>query len=379
MKFELSLSKNYVEDWTLQDAIREFIQNAIDQQNTVQNNDMSITYDREERCLYIKNKKSILEKKTLLLGSSSKSDDEKSIGKFGEGYKIALLVLTRLGKKVTIFNYGAKEVWSARFVKSKKYEGSEVLTIFVDKKYIWESVPNDDLTIKIENISEEDYEEVVERTLFLQNGVEGLGCNRGKILLDPKHKGKIFVNGLFININDSFEYGYDIMPKYLDIGRDRNLTNSCNIQFQTSYMWSEYPDDSRLKEMIKDESFDVEYINHMYESYRKLEKIANEVYEDLIEENVEDIEEENVLFVSSQAEFNNAQKEYSNVLPIIVPKKVQSIIENSDKYQSSKEKLIKKEISKEDKYKIWKDKYSGFFNDKAIEELDALIEELLQK
>lgn len=289
-------------------------------------------------------------------------------------YKIALLVLTRMNKKVTIFNYGAKEVWTSRFVKSRKYEGSEVLTIEVDKKFVWESVPNNDLTIKIEGISNEDYSELIERTLILQGDIDYLDCVKGKILLDPKYKGKIFVNGLFINQNDSFEYGYDIKPKYLDIGRDRNLTNSCNIQFQTSYMWSEYPDDDRLKKLIKDNAFEVQHINFCYENYN-ISKISDNLYEDYVEEE----EEENLIFVSSQKEYEDAVREYEDVKPIIVSTKVKNIIENSYEYKESKEKFVKKEISKEDKYTLWKSKYSDQLTYEAETALDALIEELLTK
>lgn len=95
--FELTLSKDYTKNWGLQEALREIIQNAIDFSNEEENNIMSINYDEETSTLSIANN-SILTKKTLLLGYTSKEDNPNSIGCFGEGYKLSLLVLNRLQK-----------------------------------------------------------------------------------------------------------------------------------------------------------------------------------------------------------------------------------------------------------------------------------------
>ena len=56
-KYELSLVKSYVQEWTAEDAIREIIQNAIDESNRVEDNAMSVEYDPEAKTLTISNKK----------------------------------------------------------------------------------------------------------------------------------------------------------------------------------------------------------------------------------------------------------------------------------------------------------------------------------
>ena len=71
-KYELSLVKSYVQEWTAEDAIREIIQNAIDESNRVEDNAMSVEYDPEAKTLTISNKKSVLTHDTLLLGTQAK-------------------------------------------------------------------------------------------------------------------------------------------------------------------------------------------------------------------------------------------------------------------------------------------------------------------
>ena len=124
-RFELGLAKDYISDWTVSNAIREFMQNAIDQANGRPDNAYSVEYNEDLQELRIANKASVLEKSTLLLGTTTKGVDD--IGGFGEGYKLACLVMLRNGIKVSFENYGAREIWNFKFSKLKKYDYVEML------------------------------------------------------------------------------------------------------------------------------------------------------------------------------------------------------------------------------------------------------------
>ena len=63
-RYTLTLSPNYVKSWTESNAIREFIQNAIDQESIDSSNKKDIYV--EEDSLIIANKTSKLSKSSLL-------------------------------------------------------------------------------------------------------------------------------------------------------------------------------------------------------------------------------------------------------------------------------------------------------------------------
>ena len=266
-KYELSLVKSYVQEWTAEDAIREIIQNAIDESNRVEDNAMSVEYDPGEKTLIISNKKSVLTHDTLLLGNTSKATDDNMIGKFGEGYKLGILVLTRENHPVTIQNYGLKETWTARFVNSRRWK-DEVLTIFTDKSQIWNKPPHNNLSFVINNVDQMMYDEVVKKTLFLKDIYRGeyvednyAKTSYGNILFEESEKGRVYVNGLFVTTLEDLKYGYDIKTKYIEIGRDRNLIDSYKITKYTTLMWMYIQDD------FKDEIFELAYSEALDFSY----------------------------------------------------------------------------------------------------------------
>ena len=119
MKYELSITPGYCSGWTVVQAVRELLQNAIDS-----NAPFEVEFNGNS--ISIISRGVTLPVNTLLLGSTDKFNDTSKIGNFGEGYKIALLILTRKNKKPIVYN--GKRTWTTRFTYSKAFQ-ADVLTI----------------------------------------------------------------------------------------------------------------------------------------------------------------------------------------------------------------------------------------------------------
>ena len=183
-RFDLGMSLNYCADWGVVEAIREFAQNAKDAETFNKDNKMYFDYDKDAEVLRIGNKNGCLTTETLLLGKTTKANDENMIGQHGEGYKVATVVLMRLGKQVKVYNRSVKEVWTAKIVNSKRYN-AKVIVFDIEKVSIFKSVPDHDLIFEISNISEDEYSSIVKSTLSLQDLKEGtdyIESNGSKIL-----------------------------------------------------------------------------------------------------------------------------------------------------------------------------------------------------
>lgn len=270
-KYELSISTDYVPEWGVVEAVREFFQNAIDEETANEENKMFFDYDPSEQRLTIGNRYSTLDPKTLLLGCTSKHDDPNMIGSHGEGYKIATVVLLRLNKEVVFYNYGYRQVWRPRFVNSRKY-GAKVLTFFVDTKYIWEKTPDNDLTVEILGITWDEYSKIVESNLHLQDDCVKDETSYGDLLRDDKYKGSIFVDGLYICKDPRIDVGVNFKPNVVRIERDRSMVDSFDVQWYVSKMIEQTNDVVFINSML--ETYSGAYIGSGYTSYDLKDSIA---------------------------------------------------------------------------------------------------------
>ncbi len=356
--YELTITPDYAKDWSVVDAVRELFQNALDQQTTEESNTMFFEY--ADNTLRIGNKLSVLEAKSLLLGATTKADDETTIGQFGEGYKIAMLVLTREGHQMTIYNYGNRETWTPRFKNSRRF-GTSILCVDT-KKHIWTATPHNNLVIEIADISQETYEEIVMSNLHLQpDQGQCISTALGRVLLDEKYSGHLYVNGLLVTKDSKLSRGYDVLPKYLPLGRDRSMVRAFDIQWVTSRMWrsvgqEHYEEASKL---LSIGAPDVLYVTTSYD------KAPTKLSEKLSEQFVA-THGPKAIPVSSQSQLEEVQQKYEDAKPVIVAASLKEAMHTYTTTATLREDT-RSPLEK------WYEKAADYLPDELLEELKEII------
>lgn len=323
-KYELSISADYVPSWGIVEGVREFFQNAIDEETRDSSNKMMLSYDADREVLQIGNKHSELDIKSLLFGNTTKDKDAEMIGNHGEGYKIATVVLLRNNKKVTFYNYCRREIWRPRLVKSKKYGGVLVPTFFVETSAIWEKVPEHSLIIEIGGITSEEYDQIKRANLHLQEDYERVHTMYGDILKDERFIGKVFVGGLYICNEPRLEIGIDFKPCYVRLERDRSMVNSFDVQWYASRMMEQAKDAELLKNSLC--SYSGYYICHECVPM----DLKNEIAEDFINEYGA-----KAVPVSNQEDMEGMKKR--GYKPVIVSKSKKEVILESEYFEDVEE------------------------------------------
>ena len=340
-RLELTISPDYVSKWGVWEAVREILQNTIDNKEKEQ----IFSYNASKQILTIGNKDTVLEKQTLLLGNSTKRNDSNTIGQYGEGYKLALLILTRLGKRIEIKN--GKEIWFPKIIKSRKYD-SELLVMDIEK-----TKENKDLEFVIYGITKSEFEKVMDRTLIYADAIEKIETPYGNILLDEKYRRKVFVEGLYVKKMidcENMRYGYDIKANHIELDRDRMSVSEFNLFWETSRMFAYLIRENQLEYgdmiygMVSKEMADVSYLKNMMDN-----SVRTEMFEDLCEMCAKDFLETygtNAIIAHNNSEAKIIKEKYNNIVPVVMPETKTVYIEYSGTYQSNKSKLFQgKEVS----------------------------------
>lgn len=327
-RFDLGMSINYCPTWGVVESVREFFQNAYDEEIVNPENKMYFGYDKDSKTLCIGNKNGRLTTNTLLLGQSSKRDNSETIGQHGEGYKVATVVLLRNGKGVKVYNRADKEVWTAKTIKSRRYQ-ADVVVFDIEKVSIFKSVPDHDLIFEISGIDEDEYQAIVNSNLFLQDLKEGddyIASNPGyplttcmcKVLTGERHAGKLFVGGLYVTTSKYAKYGYDFAPELVRLDRDRGFIDGIDLQFLTAKVISATGDTELINEAKN--FWDGSYFKYYLSNYKSVfdnssyAEMFDKSYQEFLDENGED-----AIPVQTTDDFNRLSRNGFN--PVLVEEK----------------------------------------------------------
>lgn len=219
------ITETYVRDWTLRDAIREIISNGFDAE--IQKGAACVVRHLKET-VTVTNRDAKLDVSALYFGGTSKTEDSRLIGQYGEGLKLALLVFARLGVDVKVTN--DDERWTVGFEPDDN--GVDAFRITTRKVN-----PTGEVRVEIPGVSNDEWDMIERMFLRLRTPENTIPTSAGTILLDLDHAGSRFAKGVFIDRQTNTSFGYDF--KDLNIGRDRRSYRPHDAAQRISRMWEE--------------------------------------------------------------------------------------------------------------------------------------------
>lgn len=198
---ELSISPAYCSNWTIAMALREFIANAMD------SGDPDWMLSHNSQSLVIANKGTI-PTSALLMGTSIKDSDD-AIGQFGEGFKVAIVVLLQRGCTIRIQNGGQN--WDFTIAHSSVFEAECLQVQMYD-------LPNaSDFVSCIISYPEDLRNEIAFGLEALMPELTSTYILGDVAILEQQG---IYVKGLHV-AKPNFKFGYDFHPNAITLNRDR--------------------------------------------------------------------------------------------------------------------------------------------------------------
>lgn len=231
MKIDYMMTASYRKEWGVVDAIRELVQNCMD------NSHCKSTFEfNRDNSLKVTTYGYVLPSEVFALGESQKENSH-SRGGFGEGFKLAMLVLTREGNDPEL--YSGEDHISPDFEPNAI--GVDTFCMTFTKLDSYECVAANhniqDTSFIINNLTSEEIGELKYKLPILADDPLP-PVEFGDVNLIPDRPGQIFVGGLYVCEDDGFKYGYDFCPSVVKMGSDRQLADVHGLSWETSRYWA---------------------------------------------------------------------------------------------------------------------------------------------
>lgn len=232
------ISLSYVADWGPWECIRELVTNAMDADVGYKMGLTPATDDTGPE-LWIESRGNLMQKH-LLLGVSEKSGED-AIGQHGEGLKLAMLVLTRLGLTAHIYT---KSVEKAGYTDNVHYWNeaarmgdTDVFAIHLNKEKCCDLQPG------FTRISIADWSHRLYANRFVREGdPRVVYCDPfGRMVLD-EHEPQLYVKGVWVSRalrgirGTPYRFGYNLVDAKMN--RDRRAISEFDVNWEVGAVWA---------------------------------------------------------------------------------------------------------------------------------------------
>lgn len=253
-KLDLNIEK-VLEDWSVVDALREFVSNALDE-HTICKIDTLPKIKLDGNVLSITDNGRGIKLEDFVIKVNDEKRLDTTIGQYGYGLKDGIAYLESNKHTVTIdtkgylYKFGIDDKHGTKSIKSYH--------CFYSK-----SDRRSGTKISVNNITSEDYDSLIALFLQYQKIVPIFECNYGDVYIPDKLNGPvIYVQGLLVDHQSEFEFSYNIKIK------DSKLRKAMNRE-RKSLSKSAYSD--RVKFILK--KADGELLDKMMSLYENQDKI----------------------------------------------------------------------------------------------------------
>lgn len=230
-KLVYPITKDFADNWSVANAIQELIANAVDTRT-------KSNISAKNGVITISDKGDGLSKQNLLFDGSKKSNEQ--IGQFGEGLKMASLVLARNNRDFKVVTKGFE--YTAKIERDTEFK-ADVLVIYLNKN---KKKIGTDITFKGTEI---ELENVKKNFLIFNKNFKELDTNV------YSHGGNLFINGVFIQRIDSI-FSYNLINAKDVVTRDRRSADIEKVKPLINRILSNVSDKKVIESFITNKQYE---------------------------------------------------------------------------------------------------------------------------